>query len=669
MNTLYPPAPVDVDTQLLTPSAAFKKEVSKVVVQIILFFVVYLLLVAAAVALAIACIYGGITLMTNLGGVLASLFGIGLMAFGLAVVFFLVKFLFAVHKQEDNGSIEITEAEQPILFAFIRKLAIETQAPFPKKIFLIPIVNASVSYKVNFWSMFFPVRKNLEIGVGLVNVLNAGEFKAIMAHEFGHFSQRSLKLGSYIYYVNNIIYNMLFENKGYGGFLSNWGSLHGIFRLFTTATAKIAEGVQWVLRKMYAPVNKAYMSLSREMEFHADAIAASVAGGNNLVSALDKILVAHVCYEEAMTRATDALSNNKATANLFADQRVVLDLIEKGLSLNSELPSRVNYQDQWASHPIIEERSGRLHQLNWNTAPAANPAWDFFDNPELVQLDMTRHMYSYSDFTESLSFYDKEEFEQDFMKDREAFSLPAKYRTWFSARYPEQEVVKQLAGQPALPLAWNNIVNDANQNLPALLRANEHDVMIIEAIAHGSIDVESFDFDGQKYNASKALAVVKDLRSEIERLHQQMQETDLKVLQYLKQQAPDGGHDFMAQSAWQGQFNDVSKEILALIIPFFSSQPLSAEDVSAAVEKLKAGPEPACLALWREMLDNNGFEGNDSLHDAVESFVNSCHFYWNGKDFNEKDLEELYHLVVETDKWMTHFVFLAFRQWLEQVPA
>ncbi|RXK83701.1 M48 family metallopeptidase [Filimonas effusa] len=669
MNTLYPPAPVAVDIQLLTPSAAFKKEVSKVVVQIILFFVVYLLLVIAAVALAIGCIYGGIALMANLRGLWVYLFGIGLMAFGLAIVFFLVKFLFAAHKQEDNGSIEITEAQHPILFEFIRKLTVETQTPFPKKIFLIPIVNASVSYKVSFWSMFFPVRKNLEIGVGLVNVLNAGEFKAIMAHEFGHFSQRSLRLGSYIYYVNNIIYNMLFENKGYGGFLNSWGNLHGIFQLFTVAVAKIAEGIQWILRKMYAPVNKAYMGLSREMEFHADAIAASVAGGNNLVSALDKILIAHSCYEEAMTRATDSLSDNKATANLFADQRVVLNLIGKGFSLNAELPSRVNYQDQWASHPTTEERTGRLHQLNWNVAPVADPAWGFFNDPEQVQLNMTRHMYAHSGVTETLSFYDKEEFEHNFIKDREAISLPLKYRTWFSARYPGQEVVKQLAGLPVFPLAWNDIVNETNQNLPTLLRANERDMMIVEAIAHGKIDVKSFDFDGQKYDVSEAPAVVEDLRSEIERLHQQMQETDLKILQYLKQQAPEGGHDFITRSARQGQFNDVSKEILTLIMPFFSHQPLSAEEVSLTVEKLKAGPEPACLTLWREMLDNKGFQGNEPLHKAVESFVNSYHFYWNGKNFNEKDIEDLYNLVVETDNWMAHFVFLAFRQWLEQVPA
>jgi Zn-dependent protease with chaperone function len=37
--------------------------------------------------------------------------------------------------------------------------------------------------------MFLPIKKNLQIGLGLVNSLNVSEFKAVMAHEFGHFTQ------------------------------------------------------------------------------------------------------------------------------------------------------------------------------------------------------------------------------------------------------------------------------------------------------------------------------------------------------------------------------------------------------------------------------------------------------------------------------------------------
>ena len=40
--------------------------------------------------------------------------------------------------------VEVTEAEQPYLFAFIRQLCQDTGAPFPHRVFLSPDVNAAV---------------------------------------------------------------------------------------------------------------------------------------------------------------------------------------------------------------------------------------------------------------------------------------------------------------------------------------------------------------------------------------------------------------------------------------------------------------------------------------------------------------------------------------------
>jgi Zn-dependent protease with chaperone function len=122
--------------------------------------------------------------------------GLGLMCLGISVIYFLIKFIFVRSKDENASRVEITENQQPRLFAFIRQLSKETHTPFPKKIFISPDFNACVFYNSGFRSMFLPVRKNLEIGLGLVNSINASELKAVIAHEFGHFSQRSMKLGS-----------------------------------------------------------------------------------------------------------------------------------------------------------------------------------------------------------------------------------------------------------------------------------------------------------------------------------------------------------------------------------------------------------------------------------------------------------------------------------------
>lgn len=266
---LYPISPSNVDNRKLLPSLPFKKQVSKVIVSIILFFVVYVLLLLAATVLAVSCFYFGITIIIAVPKFLTLVLGFGLIAVGISLLFFLIKFIFSVSKNENAARALVTEEEQPDLFAFIRKVTEETKTPFPKKIYLSDAVNASVFYNSSFWSMILPVKKNLEIGLGLVNSINISEFKAVMAHEFGHFSQRSMKLGSFTYNVNRVIYNMLYENTSYTKFLQTWGSLHGLLSLFAGITAKVAQGIQWILKQMYQVINKNYLGLSREMEFHA----------------------------------------------------------------------------------------------------------------------------------------------------------------------------------------------------------------------------------------------------------------------------------------------------------------------------------------------------------------------------------------------------------------
>jgi len=315
------------------------------------------------------------------------------------VIVFLVKFVFSIAKDENSQRMEITEEEQPRLFALIRELTTATGTSFPKKIFLSPDTNAAVFYNSNFWSMFLPIRKNLEIGLGLVNSVNISEFKAVMAHEFGHFSQRSMKLGSFTYNVNRVIHNMLYDNKGYTNFLNYWGRLHGVLALLANGTAKIAQGIQWILRGMYAYINKRYMGLSREMEFHADAFAAGVAGGNNLVTALSRIEIAGGCYNTALSEANARVKQNKVSRNIFSNQLTIFRSVaaEYALPLSQGVPvvpysflssfrgNRINFKNQWASHPTLRERKQHLDELRLEKPADHTSAWSLFEGALAVQ--------------------------------------------------------------------------------------------------------------------------------------------------------------------------------------------------------------------------------------------------------------------------------------------
>jgi Zn-dependent protease with chaperone function len=65
-------------------------------------------------------------------------------------------------------------------------------------------VNAAVFHDLSITNLVLPSKKNLVIGLGLVNVLTLGELKAVIAHEFGHFAQRAMTVGRWMYVAQQI---------------------------------------------------------------------------------------------------------------------------------------------------------------------------------------------------------------------------------------------------------------------------------------------------------------------------------------------------------------------------------------------------------------------------------------------------------------------------------
>src|SRR3712207_1292720 len=123
----------------------------------------------------------------------------GVILLSLAFGLYLIKYIFARHRDDDTDRIEVTEADCPRLFRLINETADAVGAARPYKVYLTPQVNASAFFNTSIWSMLFPVKKNLNFGLGLLVGMNTEEVRSILAHEFGHFSQDSMRVGETVY--------------------------------------------------------------------------------------------------------------------------------------------------------------------------------------------------------------------------------------------------------------------------------------------------------------------------------------------------------------------------------------------------------------------------------------------------------------------------------------
>ncbi|HEX2534753.1 MAG TPA: M48 family metalloprotease [Chitinophagaceae bacterium] len=647
------------------PGPAFRKGVQSAIVSIVLFIAVYLLLILVAAGLAVLGIWAGLALIMAVPKFITIAAGIGLMGVGVLVFVFLIKFLFTVSRHDTAQTVPLKEVDQPELFAFIRDLAAETGVPFPKKILLSPDVNACVFYNSSFWSMFLPVRKNLQIGLGLVNAVNVSEFRAVIAHEFGHFSQRSMKLGSFVYQVNRIIYNMLYQNDSYGRFLSGWASVDGIFALFASVTAGIVRGIQYVLQQMYVLVNKSYLKLSREMEFHADGVAASVCGSNHMVSSLLRISLAGTAYEVALDKLNGLLEENKRCVNFYDPHRQVLLRManDLGMPLRAGLPevppsfgsagheSRVVFTDQWSSHPTLEERRTYMEQLNWEEPTQDEPAWSLFRQPETLQAALTGKLYSHLPADKGTEIVDSAAFGQKFEADCRRYELPALFHGFYDGRQPD--AADPSAWTPGAPEGTlEELFAPEHTALVKKIQTADTELSVLQSIADKSIDVKSFDFDGTKYDRSAATEVRALVEAEQAGWKEALARHDRDVLRYFYRSAGLQGEETARRlkEQWEAffQLKKAAGEFFATVnLVMEQLQPLYAGGLDEAgvhrvINGLKQEAEPRLkegLGKWLI----RGIFTDAALREKVQQFLGSDFAYFH-EGFLEPELSLLQEL-------------------------
>lgn len=550
-------------------SKNFRKRTIKAIASIVLFMIVYVILIAFAVGLTVLCALGGFFMIKNHPSFFTLMFGLGLASLGFYILAFLFKFLFKKHTIDLSHLVEIKEENEPKLFEFIREIVNEVGTNFPKKIYLSADVNASVFYDSNFWSLFFPVKKNLNIGLGLVNTITRQELKAILAHEFGHFSQKSMKVGSYVYYVNQIIFNMLYENDSFDKTIQKWGNSNNYFSIFLIISVKIIEAIQWILKKMYGLININYLALSREMEFHADEVAANVAGIHPLQESLLRMDLVDSAYNSVLSFYSDKISQNIKPRNVYKEQLFLLDFFAKdsqiefknGLPLVSELDankfnkSKLNIENQWASHPSTQDRNAKLNKLNIHKEITENQmANTVFQDIEKIQEKLTAKLFSSIENIETFGYLSLEDFKSEYQEQFEKNTFNSIYNGYYDNKNPNYFEINTLDKNSDVSF-FDALFSKEKIDMVYEFIALENDKMVIENIANKQISIKSFDYDGHKFKAKDALELLPKIEKEINNLRNKITENDISIFLFFNNLAKKDYRDGSLILKYKAFFN------------------------------------------------------------------------------------------------------------------
>ena len=554
--------------QTVTVSDSFRAQALKAILSIVIFVLVFLLMIAFAIWLMIKCVTWALAIVIASPGFITLLLGIGLASLGFLVLYFLIKFLFKTHKVDRSHLIEIKRQDEPALFGLIDEIVQEVGTSFPKRVYLSADVNAAVFYDSSFWSMFLPIKKNLQIGLGLVNTVTTEEFKGILAHEFGHFSQSSMKVGSYVYNVNQIIYNMLYDNEGFDNMIQRWASVSWYFAIFVMVAVKIVQAIQWILAKLYNFINLSYLSLSREMEFHADEIAAHTTGSAPLGQSLLRMEMAQQAFNEVLQFYRQSATPGTLSANLYPEQRYALRFLaqENKVPIVDDLPqpesddlhqfikSKLVIDNQWASHPSTSDRVAALNRLSIPIPkPMPESANQLFQELQYRQEQLTRQLFPRDEQAEGTAVLELESFATQFDSYSAANRFHPIYNGYFDQRNPGPISLDAPAERTPLDLA--DLLGEDKVGLANEQATITYDLQIIEHIASGQTAIKTFDYDGRKYKQREGKALVVSLKKRSAELAAALQQNDQQLYLAFLQMAQQRGETGILRNHYQAYYD------------------------------------------------------------------------------------------------------------------
>jgi heat shock protein HtpX len=238
----------------------------------------------------------------------------------------------------------VDESSHQRLFAAIREVASVLKQEMPSDVYLVNDVNAWVTHRGGI--MGFGSHRVIGLGLPLLQGFTVGEFKAVLAHEFGHYAAGDVSLGPWIYKTRA-----------------------AIGRAVATLEDSILAGLFVWYSKIFLRLTHA---ISRRQEFIADALAARTVHPDIMASALRRTPALTVAFHSFWQYEMAPALNAGCVPPIMAGFEAYLasDAVSSAVH---QLVGRVESEqepDPYDTHPLLIER---LSALSGMARPGAEP--------------------------------------------------------------------------------------------------------------------------------------------------------------------------------------------------------------------------------------------------------------------------------------------------------
>jgi Zn-dependent protease with chaperone function len=273
---------------------------------------------------------------------------------GVLLLVFLVRPFFSSYLKEP--SLMLSKTSESDFFELVHALCDSVGAPRPTKIYVNNSVNAYASFDGGLNGL---ITNKLVLGIGmpLFNGMSAQQLVGILAHEFGHFTQRGGMIATYlINRVNGWLYSRAYTRDSFDETVERWyeESEFSYWYISVVILRACIASTRALFKQLFNLSMKVSMSLSRDMEYHADSFEAEVSGSKTFAETA-RILRGLSMAESIVESINDDFLADEQ--RIFEDvPAAIVDVYrrfstERNESIERQM--RIQQVSVWDSHPLI----------------------------------------------------------------------------------------------------------------------------------------------------------------------------------------------------------------------------------------------------------------------------------------------------------------------------